>query len=373
MVLAGAVGAAGVVLPLQLAQVWTWRVFFIAPIFLLFVVPKLSARLPETKRFEVLEARAHHLEVPHEHDTRPAPAPSRAEQGDRSPAPPPPRQPSITEGRIDTKIRRFIVLGASAFFMNLFVSPSSLYQNEWLKTEQGFAGWKITLFQVLTTIPGGLAIVVGGQLADKRGRRLIGAIGVAGGVGFTVLMFLSSGLSIWAFSTLATLIGAIAVPALGVYGPELFPTGNRGLTNGGLNVIGVAGGVFGYLVAGRLADNMGGLSHAIPFLALGPLVVVIVILALYPETAHLELEEINPEDARPPESLADLEELEHELDELHAHEHAHHHRRHPDGSAIDPIEPVEHANPIDPIDPIEDANPIDSVEHADPPGPPGAG
>ena len=83
-------------------------------------------------------------------------------------------------------------------------------------------------FQILTNTPGGIGIVVGGRLADQRGRRIIGSIGIAGGTLFTVLMFVTSGPQIWVWSLLGTVIGAIAVPALAVYGPELFPTESRG-------------------------------------------------------------------------------------------------------------------------------------------------
>jgi len=50
--------------------------------------------------------------------------------------------------------------------------------------------------------------------------------------------------------------------------------------------------------------------------ALGPVVVVGIILVLYPETAHKELEELNPEDAPPPADLAGIAALEADLERL---------------------------------------------------------
>ena len=41
--------------------------------------------------------------------------------------------------------------------------------------------------------------------------------------------------------TLGALIGGAAVPALGVYGAELFPTGNRGRANGLISVLSLIG------------------------------------------------------------------------------------------------------------------------------------
>jgi MFS family permease len=82
----------------------------------------------------------------------------------------------------------------------------------------------IAVFVLATNTPGVIGIVLGGRLADRRGRRLVGAIGIAGGVTFTVVSYLSWGWPLWAASVVASLIGAIAIPALSVYGPELFPT-----------------------------------------------------------------------------------------------------------------------------------------------------
>ena len=121
-------------------------------------------------------------------------------------------------------------------------------------------------------------------------------VAMAGGVGLTVAMYLSQGWALWAFSIAASIIGAAAVPALGVYGPELFATTARGRANGLITVLGVTGSAVGLLVVGALSDRSGGLAAAMPVVALGPALLAVLIVVAYPETAHLELEEINPED-----------------------------------------------------------------------------
>jgi MFS family permease len=91
---------------------------------------------------------------------------------------------------------------------------------------------------------------------------------------------------------------ASAVPALAVYGPELFGTHDRGRANGLVVTIGVMGSAVGLVTAGFVSDRLGGeLGPALALLAVGPLVVAMLIRLRYPETAGLELEEINPEDA----------------------------------------------------------------------------
>ena len=143
-------------------------------------------------------------------------------------------------------------------------------------------------------------MIIGGRLADERGRRGIGAAAVLGGAAFTVIQMQSDGWPMWAWSVAASVIGGAAIPALGVYGPELFPTSLRGRANGIVAVLGVVGTVAGLVVAGYLSDRWGGLGPALTLLAIGPLVMGILVLVAYPETAHRELEELNPEDAPPP-------------------------------------------------------------------------
>ncbi|WP_334145122.1 MFS transporter, partial [Rhabdothermincola sp.] len=142
-----------------------------------------------------------------------------------------------------------------------------------------------------------------------RGRRLIGAGGLAAGVGFTVLMYLDQGWTIWLWSVLAAVLGAMAIPALAVYGPELFATDARGRANGIINLFSVIGSAAGLYLAGVLSDRLGTLSDAMLVLAIAPVVVVALVLFLYPETASMELEELNPEDAPISRDLLALEGL----------------------------------------------------------------
>ena len=145
----------------------------------------------------------------------------------------------------------------SGFLASLFVAPASQFQNEFLRTEEHFSALRITLFTLGTNTPGALGIIVGGHLADVRGRRLVGAVGLFFGAGLTVMVFVTHGPQIWAWSVAAAILAAATIPALGVYGPELFPTGLRGRANGVISVVSVAGSSIGLLVAGWMADWFG--------------------------------------------------------------------------------------------------------------------
>ena len=99
----------------------------------------------------------------------------------------------------------------------------------------------------------------------------------------------------WVWQFAGIVIGAGTIPALGVYGPELFGTRTRGRANGFVSIAGVLGSTLGLLVASHLADRVG-LGKALAVLSIGPLLVAGLVMLVYPETAHLELEQINPGD-----------------------------------------------------------------------------
>ena len=151
---------------------------------------------------------------------------------------------------------RFWLLAASAFLLQLFTAPASQLMNEFLRDEEGFSALRITVFSLLTNTPGGIGLVIGGRLADTRGRRIVGAVGVIAGTLLTVAMVLLGGWPMWVLSVAGAICGAMVVPALGVYGPELFPTSLRGRANGGISILGVTGSVLGLGVAGCAVGPM---------------------------------------------------------------------------------------------------------------------
>jgi MFS family permease len=258
LAMTGALGVGIVlwVLPLADLSPAAWRLLFGLGLLWLPVIAWVGRRLPESRRFA-----ATHVET------------QMAGHG-----------------------RRFWLLAASALLLSLFTAPATQLMNEFLRDERGFSAVRISLFTLLTNTPGGIGILIGGRLADVRGRRVVGAVGVVGGVALTAAMVLSAGWPMWALSVAGAVVGAATVPALGVYGPELFPTSLRGRANGIISILGVTGSVIGLLVAGYLSERWDALGPALAVLGIGPLVMAGLVLIAYPETAHRELEELNPED-----------------------------------------------------------------------------
>ncbi len=259
LAMTAALGAGGAVLLLPVADLAepAWRLVYLAPLVALPFFLAVGRKIPESRRF-----------------TRPHAAATMA--GHRG---------------------RLALLAVSAFAALVFLAPNSQFQNEFLRDEHGFSALQLTLFTIATNTPAGIGIVIGGRLADTRGRRRVGAIGTVGGTILLALAYQVAGVWLIAATLVGSIVAAVTVPALAVYGPELFPTSLRGRANGIISVAGVLGSATGLAIAGRLADHYGRFGPGIAMLAVGPLILAAMVILFYPETAFLELEELNPEDA----------------------------------------------------------------------------
>jgi MFS family permease len=175
------------------------------------------------------------------------------------------------------RLRRLVLLGALFFLVNTFVAPSSQLQNDYLRAERGFDGTRITVFIVLTSVPGLFGILLGGRWADRRGRRGVILAGLVSLAVFTTGFFVLEGAAMWISATLGAVLATLSVPAMGALAPELFPTARRGAARGTLSAVATAGSVDG---------------SAFSWLALAPLAAAALSLRV-PETAGRELEDLN--------------------------------------------------------------------------------
>ena len=179
-------------------------------------------------------------------------------------------------------------------------APQAQFANRFLRVERGYSGGTIGLFTLGTGTPAAIGLLVGGRLADRRGRRPVGAVALAVGATCTAALFFFRGWAMWAWALAGSMAFDASIPALAVYGPELFPTSLRGRANGILTVVALAGSAAGLVAAGALSDWIGTIGPAMAVLAVGPVIVAGLVLTKYPETAGLELEQLNPEDEAPP-------------------------------------------------------------------------
>ena len=250
-------------LPLADLGVRAWRLLYLLPLLLLVIVVDLARRLPESRRFIATHA--------------------------------PPK--SVAS-------RRLALVASVSFFGNMFVAPASFFQNRYLKDVRLFDGSRVALFTLVTATPAGLGIFLGGRLAETRGRRLVGMVGIIGGTSSVLGSLYIGGWPMWVLAFLGGFIGGSGYPAVQVYRSELFPTGNRGRAGGLIVTAALVGGSIGLLATGPLLDGGRGYGRALTVAAVGELVAAAIIWFTFPETARKELEELNPEDA--PQDTIDI-------------------------------------------------------------------
>jgi MFS family permease len=259
--MAAGLGAGMATMALPLAGLGTrgWRWLYVGGLLALPLVWSTARYLPESRRFT-----------------------SRASGGRRS------------TGRADRG--RMALLCAGSFLFALFATPSSQFHNEFLRTERAFTATHISALSLVSGTIGGAGVLIGGRLADVRGRRLVAAIGVGLGTLTTLGAYLGRGWSLWAWGIVDSFLGYAATPALGVYGPELFPTSLRSRSAGVVATAYAAGGVTGLVATGLLSSAFGTFAPAFAVLSIGPFLLVLLIVWAYPETARIELEDLNPVD-----------------------------------------------------------------------------
>jgi MFS family permease len=246
-------GIAVMALPLTDLAPNGWRLVYLIGLVWLLVAVDLTRRLPETRRF----VRAHREHV-----------------------------------RIDR--RRFALLAAIAVGVNVFVAPASFFQNRYLDEVRGLSGSWIAAFTLGTSTPAAVGLIIGGQLADRGGRRRLIGLALPFATGLILLSFSVGGPLMWASAFAGGVAGGMAYPALAVYRSELFPTGNRSRAAGLLTVAALLGGIVGLLAAGWMLDDGRSYAVVLAILALGQLLAVGIVLGFLPETAHRELEDLNP-------------------------------------------------------------------------------
>ena len=258
LALAAGLGAGVAVSALRLADLGRdgWRLIYLLSLVWLLPAVQLARRLPETRRFQ-----------------------------QRHPIAP----------RLDR--RRFAIIAIVAVSANLFVAPASFFQNRYLDDVRGYTGGGIALFTLCTATPASLGLIAGGRIADVVGRRALLLICLPASTLLIVGTYSARGPAMWLLALGGGLLGGAAYPAFTVYRNELFPTGNRGRANGYVTALSLAGSSVGLLAVGALVHRGWSYGESMLLVAVGQLLAALIAFFAYPETAHLELEQINPQDA----------------------------------------------------------------------------
>ena len=250
-------------LPVAEIATGAWRMLFVLGGFGLLLLPGLARRLPETERYASMSARAkgasaHELVDP------------------------------IYGGR-------FVITAALGFLLGFFGSPSLQFTNRYLSDVRGYSAAGIVWLRGVTQgLPGLVGILIGGRLAESRGRKPIAAratlvLGVTSAV-----FFLTGGVTLWAAMLVATIAGAMSGPAITAFNTELFPTEVRGRAGASLLAISVIGAASGLLLVGYLADPLGDVGKAVALTAIAPIAVALFLIPRLPEGRGRALDDLSP-------------------------------------------------------------------------------
>jgi MFS family permease len=190
--------------------------------------------------------------------------------------------------------RRLALLGGTSLLSAAFFAPGVEFFTRYLDDTHHFSSVKIVIFLAVTAAPSAIGVIAGGRLADRFGRRVVGApLGALSALA-AAAFYLLGGAWLWPLSLCAALLGAASGAALSPYGSELFPTRVRAGANTLLVVATVCGSAIGLATAGILAGPLG-IGPAIALLAVGPLITSALVWLAFPETARRELEETSGE------------------------------------------------------------------------------
>ncbi|HTT91481.1 MAG TPA: MFS transporter [Acidimicrobiales bacterium] len=314
--MAGGFGAGIPLLLLPLAGIGDagWRWLYFLSLLTLPVVALCARQLPEGRRWQADEvgtgpevvARPEVGAVPAgKAGVTPAtvvtPAAVRSPRGGPSGTGPSGTGPSGT-GTLRTDILRtgrgrLLLVCTGAVLFALFATPASLFQTEFLHQQRHYSPFGISVLQQVAGTIGALGVLFGGRLADTHGRRPVAVVSVAGATVATLLAYLAHGWLMWFATTSSQFFLYATAPVLGVYGAELFATRTRARSAGLVAASSSVGGVSGLLAVGALADRLGTLGPALAVMAVGPLLLVALLLVAYPETAGTALEDLAPEAA----------------------------------------------------------------------------
>lgn len=251
-------GAASLLFPLMQRTVLRWRAMYFAGLAPLALVALLRRSLPETRRW--LAAR--------ERGT------TRAGQLRRALQPP-------------WRARLLALLGI-AMSVTAATATAFYFASYHATENHGWHPGRVTVMMVVSGLLGLSGWLGFGALAERWGRRAVGAIAFVGASGSIAAFYTTT--QLMAAFPLVVASEAGCVLAINTLGTELFPTGVRSTAKVLITIATIVGGTAGTALTGALAERFGGIASVVPVLSLGPLAALPLLFVL-PETRARELEE----------------------------------------------------------------------------------
>jgi MFS family permease len=192
---------------------------------------------------------------------------------------------------------RLLLIAALCNCLGLVGGPTISFFSLYAKRDHHWTSSQIGMTIVLAYLTGAVGTLLCGYLLDRIGRRLTATLFFSGSTCAMYILFRSDSHSTMLLAMMATMFAYQgARTATSALSSELFPTGARAtgycLT---VQVFGQLGWMLAPLAVGELSAPLGGLGKAASLFAIGPLIGVVLLLTLVPETRGKTLEELSPE------------------------------------------------------------------------------
>lgn len=242
-----------------------WRWLYVVGLPLLVVVTILRRALPESKRFESAKSDGRLakwsliLRPPHRH---------------------------------------WLILVAAVAFSAALIQQPVEFAVTFLEEDRGLGTSLTSLLLLVAGLPTLILMPIGGALSDRIGRRAVGATTaglavVCGALFYTV----DAGVAVLTITLGFTIAGfAVAQPTISAYNAELFPTSLRSQAGAWTTMARSVGQVASFVLAIPLLALTDSLSTTTLVLLIGPVVMIVLIVAFFPDTHGRELEDTSGED-----------------------------------------------------------------------------
>jgi MFS family permease len=203
---------------------------------------------------------------------------------------------------LEAPYRRWLLLVVATTFLLQLSQQAQTFAIDYLQTDRGIGTAMSNAMLILAGLPGIPIMVAAGSLSDRYGRRLVGCgFAVASMVGGAGFFWLPGGVPVLLPCMSLTLVGSMgSFPVLQTYVTELFPTGLRSSAASWAGTSGILGRMASLGLAAVLlhvtSQSAYSQSWTATVLGIGPLMALVIIALVFPDTHGRELEDTSGED-----------------------------------------------------------------------------
>lgn len=190
--------------------------------------------------------------------------------------------------------RRLVIVCALSAALGLITGPSFTFVFVYGENVLGLTAGTMTIIVLVGGTLGLGGLLLGRWAADRFGRRITAGTATALAAVGAWITYADGAASLAVGYVTALVAAAVFGPSGGSLFTEVFPTRDRSTATGWASAAGVVGAVAGLGLFGVLVDLLGGFARAGATLWL-PIIPVVALYALLPDTRHQELEELDRE------------------------------------------------------------------------------